>query len=204
MGSSRSRGVGVRVLGAKTWGFASTASLDEAAVMAAALRAVKLAEASSRITEHAAPFPLAEARRGTYATKLAVDPRRVSIEDKLAALDVPLGTLMKGKSEVKSAEARMEWRALEKRLLTKEGTDVTQSFVLGACGMRAVAVSDTGDAETRMEVSAVDPNVVEWPGEAKVRVRSIPCTTALVSLDRGSTQPRTPVVRRYFNSSTCF
>jgi TldD protein len=149
VGTSRSRGIGIRVLGTKTWGFASTASLDEASIMAAVERAIRLADASSRITAKAAPFPLGEARHGTYATKLAIDPRTIAIEDKIATLDGPLGAMLRGGSEVKSAEARMEWRALEKRLLTTEGTDVTQLFVIGACGMRAVAVSDTGDAETR-------------------------------------------------------
>jgi TldD protein len=149
VGTSRSRGVGIRVLGAKTWGFASTASLDEASIMAAVERAIRLADASSRITAKAAPFPLGEARRGSYATKLAVDPKTITIEEKIATLDGPLRAMLRGDTEVKSAEARMEWRMLEKRLLTTEGTDVTQSFVIGACGMRAVAVSDTGDAETR-------------------------------------------------------
>jgi TldD protein len=146
---SRSRGVGIRVLGTKTWGFASTATLDEAAIMAAVERAIRLADASSKITDRPAPFPLGEARRGTYATKTAVDPRKIPIEDKIGALDGPLAALLRGGNEVTTAEARMEWRALDKRLLTTEGTDVTQSFVLGACGMQAVAVSDTGEIETR-------------------------------------------------------
>ena len=47
--SSTSRGVGIRVLGAKTWGFACSASLTEGALAAAADRAVRIARASSRI-----------------------------------------------------------------------------------------------------------------------------------------------------------
>ncbi len=149
VGTSRSRGVGIRVLGAKTWGFASTASLDEASILAAAERATTIADASSRIASKAAPFPALAAQRGTYATRTAIDPMTVALEDKIAALDAPLAAMLKGASEVRSAEARMEWRTLDKRLLTTEGTDVAQHFVFGSCGMRAIAVSDDGDAETR-------------------------------------------------------
>lgn len=136
--SSTSRGVGIRVLGVKTWGFACSASLDEGALAAAADHAVRIARASSRIARTVA-FPPREPEVGSYETPLAIDPFGVSIEDKLAALDAPVRTLLGDGVPVRSAEAWMEWTRIHKRLLTTEGTDLTQRFTYGGCAMHVFA-----------------------------------------------------------------
>lgn len=145
--SGSARGVGIRVLGEKTWGFAGTTSLDADSIARAAERAAAIAHASSRVAKRAVVFPESAPQRGTYATKLAIDPFTVSVEGKMAALDAPLRALVGG--DVRTAEARMEWSRLEKRLFTTEGTDVAQTIVTGACCMRAVAVDAAGNAQTR-------------------------------------------------------
>jgi hypothetical protein len=53
----------------------------------------------------------------------------------------------------------------------------------------------------RVEVSAVDGHTVSFHDGPWVRVHWVPCTTALVRLDRGSGKAR---VERSFNSATCF
>ena len=149
--TARSRGVEIRVLGKKAWGFACTPTLTPAAVSAAVDRAAAIAEASSAVTKEPVPFPEREGARGTYATPFAIDPFAVPHEDRLAVLDRAVSTLQRGGdgARIRSAEAQMEWRRMEKRLLTTEGTDVSQTSTIGACNMQAVAVADDGEAQTR-------------------------------------------------------
>jgi TldD protein len=144
-----SRGVGIRVLGARTWGFACSADTSEGALLATAARALAIARASGSITHRPVLFPEQPASHGTYETPVAVDPFTVSTEAKLAALDGPVRLLRQGDARLKSAEAWMDWTRQKKRLLTTEGTDVTQTFTFGACGMHVFASSSGGDSQRR-------------------------------------------------------
>jgi TldD protein len=50
---------------------------------------------------------------------------------------------------IQSAEAWMDWTRVQKRLLSTEGTDVSQEFTFGTCGMHVHAVGDDGTAQRR-------------------------------------------------------
>jgi TldD protein len=144
-----SRGVGIRVLGSKTWGFACTADASEAGIVAAAERAHAIARASGIAASRALAFPEQAPQRGSYATHVERDPFAVSLEDKLAVLDGPVRALRAGDPRLQSAEAWMDWTRVRKRLLTSEGTDVAQDMTYGACGMHVHAVGDDGVAQRR-------------------------------------------------------
>jgi TldD protein len=144
-----SRGVGIRVLGARTWGFACTADMSEGGLLAAAGRALSIARASGAVARAPVVFPEQPAQRGTYETPLAVDPFTIPVEDKLAALDAPVRALRAGDARLKSAEAWMDWTRQHKRLLTTEGTDLAQAFTYGACGMHVFALGDDGTSQRR-------------------------------------------------------
>jgi TldD protein len=144
-----SRGVGIRVLGTATWGFACTADTGEGALLATAKRALGIARASAVVARRPALFPELPAAHGTYATRVVLDPFTVPLETKLALLDTPVRALRTGDARLKSAEAWMDWTRSSKRLLTTEGTDVTQSFTYGACGMHLFTVGDDGVSQRR-------------------------------------------------------
>jgi TldD protein len=78
-----------------------------------------------------------------------IDPFTVPIEVKLGVLDAPVRALLAKGKPLRSAEAWMEWTRTHKRLMTTEGTDVTQTFTYGAHGMQAIAVGDDGAAQRR-------------------------------------------------------
>jgi TldD protein len=147
--SGRSRGVGVRVLGERTWGFACTDDLSEAGVLLAAERAASVAHASSAVARTTVRFPPQAASVGCYESHVAIDPFSVPLEDKLALLDRPVRDALARGKPVQSAEAWMDWTRQHKRLLSTEGTDTTQSFTFGGCGMQVVAVDDAGRAQRR-------------------------------------------------------
>jgi TldD protein len=143
------RGVGIRVLGAKAWGFACTAELTEGALVAAAGRALAIARASGVVAQSPVAFPEQPAARGRYETPVVMDPFTVSLETKLATLDGPVRALRAGDPRLVSAEAWMDWTRQTKHLLTTEGTDVTQSFTHGACGMHVFALGADGVSQRR-------------------------------------------------------
>ncbi len=144
-----SRGAGIRVLGAKTWGFACSADTSEGSLVAAAARALAIARASAPAVTAAVRFPEQDAAVGRYETRTAVDPFAVPLEDKLAALDAPVRALRAGDKRLVSAEAWMEWTRQHKRLLTTEGTDTTQSFTYGSSGMHVFALGADGVSQRR-------------------------------------------------------
>ena len=138
--TSRSRGIGVRVLGQRAWGFACTPSLDPVHVSAAAGRAAAIAATSSAVASHEIIFDVRPAQRGSYATPV----------ERLATLDRAVRLIGEGDDgkRIRSANAQMEWRRMHKRLVTTEGTDVSQDFVKGACNMQAIAQDDAGATRT--------------------------------------------------------
>jgi TldD protein len=144
-----SRGVGVRVLGGKAWGFACSADTSEGGLRSAAQRAVAIARASAVVAHAPVAFPEQAAARGRYETHVAIDPFTIPLEDKLAALDGPVRALREGDRRLVSAEAWMDWTRQHKRLLTTEGTDVAQSFTYGACGMHVFALGEDGVSQRR-------------------------------------------------------
>jgi TldD protein len=144
-----SRGAGIRVLGDLAWGFACTADTSEGALVAASRRALAIARASGAAARSPVVFPEQAASVGRYDTRVAIDPFTVPLEEKLAVLDGPVRALRKGDKRLVSAEAWMEWTRQRKRLLTTEGTDTSQSFTFGACGMHVFALGDDGVSQRR-------------------------------------------------------
>jgi TldD protein len=142
-------GASVRVLGARTWGFACTPDLDEGALVRASREALAVARASSRVARRVVEFPPAAASTGTYETPLAIDPFAVPLADKLGVLEAPVRTLLGFGKPVMSAEASMEWTRVHKRMLSTEGSDTSQSFTYGTCGMQVTVVDDAGHAQCR-------------------------------------------------------
>lgn len=144
-----SRGVGVRVLAERAWGFACTPIVNEAEIVKAADRAIAIARASAALMKAPVQFPERGAARGTYTTKLTRDPFEVPLAEKLAILDAPVKAMLARGKPIRSAEAWMEWTRQHKRLLSTEGTNVEQTHTFGMCGISCIAVSDTGLAQKR-------------------------------------------------------
>jgi TldD protein len=144
-----SSGFGIRVLSRGAWGFACTPLANEAAVVRALGEAAAIARASARASAARVVFPPAEPQRGSYATRMQVDPFTIPLEHKHADLAAGESELRRGGGPIRSAEAWMSWTRIEKLLLTSEGTDVEQRFVYGGAGMQAIAVGDDGNMQRR-------------------------------------------------------
>ena len=106
--------------------------------MPAALRACAFARAAGGGNEVTLE-PL-EPQRGSFTTRVEIDPFSISLDDKIAFCLEAEGAL--ARPEVKVAEAFARAQVERKVLVSSEGTDVTQELVECGAGIDATAVGD--------------------------------------------------------------
>ncbi|MGE5273458.1 MAG: TldD/PmbA family protein [Verrucomicrobiota bacterium] len=145
-----SEGIGVRVLVAGSWGFASDRRLGVAGGRDAALRASAFAAAAGRNGDRAlAPI---EARSGTYRPVVEIDPFGVSLEDKVA-LCLRAEEAMR-RPEVKVTQASVRALREHKLFLSSDGAEIDQELVECGGGIDATAVGADGIVQERSYPSA--------------------------------------------------
>lgn len=86
LNTGSTRGLGIRVLKDHAWGFASVSDFDKDSAFAALDSAVSMAEASSARSEQGVVTELEGIERESKAA-VEIDPRTVSVERKMAALE---------------------------------------------------------------------------------------------------------------------
>jgi TldD protein len=154
------KGVAIRVLCDGAWGFAAAPGCEPSRVMAIAKRAVDVARASARAGgEKARLAPIDGPSRGSYASRVERDPFSVSLDEKIELLVRACDGLRANEARVRRAEASMFWTRQSKRLVTTDGTDVTQHLTWGGAGMQCVVASDAGIVQRRSFPTAVDGDV---------------------------------------------
>ena len=84
--SEESYGLGVRVLIGGAWGFASSATVDEAAAVETANRAVLLGKAHGKLVKKPIELAKAPAARDRWSSPMQIDPFRVPLADKVQLL----------------------------------------------------------------------------------------------------------------------
>ena len=121
------RGVGFRVIYRGAWGFAATDRTGESAMRDLVDEAFRRAEASaSTRTKPVALAPI-EPQKGEYRTKLGRDPFAVPAKERIALL-LEADAALKGPN-AKSRRSSVAAYRTRKRLVTSDGTDVSQEIV---------------------------------------------------------------------------
>lgn len=140
-------GVGIRVLADNSWGFAATALLTPAELLATANKALQIARASATIKHD--PFVLAdqEAFTDSYHSPCLKDPFRVSTDDKIGLL-LQITKVLKTSRQIKMAEASMDFYKTNKLFMSTEGADIEQEIIESGAAYHAVAF-DGKEAQTR-------------------------------------------------------
>jgi len=131
----RSAGIGVRVLYRGAWGFGAQPGATEAAAAQAARDALASARAAATLVRSPVVLAEEEPQRGRWETPVAEEPFGVPLDRKLADLEAALAVL---RGDDATAEARMTWRREQKRLVTTEGTAVTQITTCGGAGIKII------------------------------------------------------------------
>jgi TldD protein len=148
------RGIGVRVIVDGAWGFAASDRAASGQQLAALFgEAIHRAQASA--TVHRAPVALAPQapQRGDYRTPLTRDPFAIPIAERVALLreaDAILATPNAKVRRVSVAAYRTK-----KRLVTSEGTDVTQDVVECGAGLNVTAAAAGAKPATRSDMRNV-------------------------------------------------
>ena len=131
------RGIGFRVIHNGAWGFAATDRTGEAALSDLVDDAFARADAAA--TTRTRPVELAkiDPQKGEYRTTLARDPFAVPMKERIALL-LAADAALKGPN-AKSRRASVAAYRTRKRLVTSEGTDVSQEIVESGAGVAVTA-----------------------------------------------------------------
>ena len=148
------RGVGVRVIRGGAWGFAaSDRAASEADVVSLFEEALRRADASASVQTRAVTLAPQAAQRGEYRTPLQRDPFAVPLAERVELLrtaDAILATPNATARRTSLAAYRTR-----KRLLTSEGTDVTQEIVECGAGLNVTAAVAGAKPATRNDMRNV-------------------------------------------------
>jgi TldD protein len=134
---ARDRGIGFRVIHKGAWGFAATDRRTEDAMRGLVDEAFRRAEASA--STRAKPVTLAPIapQKGEYRTTLGRDPFSVPTKERIALLQAADANL-RGPN-AKQRRASVAAYRTRKRLVTSEGTDVSQEIVESGAGVAVTA-----------------------------------------------------------------
>ncbi len=140
-------GFGVRVIADGAWGFAASAVPRAEEVDRVAALAVEIAKASAIAKARDVALAPVAPQRGTYRTKVKVDPFAVPFEDRIGLL-VAAEAAMRAVKGLRTTRANYEiWRE-DKLFVSSEGADLEQTLFETGCGISAEAVGD-GELQIR-------------------------------------------------------
>ena len=134
---SSDRGIGFRVIDGGAWGFAATDQTSDAAMKGLVDEAFRRAKAAA--TTRSQPVTLAPIapQKGEYRTTLVRDPFAVPMKERIALLTAADANL-RGPN-ARSRRASVAAYRTRKRLVTSEGTDVSQEIVESGAGVAVTA-----------------------------------------------------------------
>src|SRR6266446_2498916 len=132
------RGLAFRVIHRGAWGFAATDRTEDSAIRDLVDETFRRAEASASVERRSVKLAPIAPQRGEYRTSLERDPFAVPLAeriDHLRAVDAnSLGP------NVKSRRSSVAAYRTRKRLVTSDGTDVSQEIVETGAGLSVLAV----------------------------------------------------------------
>ena len=159
------RGIGLRVLHKGSWGFAASDAVDGAlsALLDEAFRRAEAAASVQRRRVVLAPLP---PQRGEYRTAFRDDPFAVPLERRVELLR-EADDRMRG-PRVRSRRSNVFSYRTRKRLVTSEGTDVSQEIVECGAGLNVVAVKAGAPPAIRSDMRNARQAGWEWVEELDV------------------------------------
>ena len=147
LSSTVDRAVGVRVLVGDGWGFAATGDTSEAAIHAAALRALEVAAASNIASTQKVTLSEVEPHVAAWSSSFVIDPWSVPIDrkiDHLLAATEP----MRGDPRIHQVSGEISCYRQQKVFASTAGSFIEQSTTQMGGGVDAVAISN-GDYQRR-------------------------------------------------------
>jgi TldD protein len=152
LADERSDGYGIRALVDGAWGFAASSRFDDAALAAAAARAVGAARAAAAIALYRIGEAPTDCHIDTFATPVERDPGDIPLGQRVAFL-LEAEKLLHAAPSITVGRAWFDLWRTEKFFYSTTGSQIAQAIVQSGSGMSALAVG-AGDAQLRL-----------WPGD---------------------------------------
>jgi len=148
LSDSSSAGFSVRALVNGSWGFASSAAIDETEIDRVAAQAVMLAKASGTVQTHPITVQPVGKFIDAYATPMQIDPATVSTSDRVKYL-LDVEKEIRATAGVAVGRAWIDvWRT-KKCFASTEGSRIEQDLVQCGSALSALAVG-SGDVQDRL------------------------------------------------------
>ncbi|MDQ6781629.1 MAG: TldD/PmbA family protein, partial [Candidatus Eremiobacteraeota bacterium] len=148
MSDTDSAGFSVRVLVDGAWGFASSATVDEAELDRVAGLAVRIARASAKVKGQGISLLPVGSFSDTYSTPFEIDPASVSLNDRVSLL-LAAEKELRATQGVTEARALMDiWRT-KKIFASTDGSRIEQQLLQCGSAVHALAVGPD-DVQDRM------------------------------------------------------
>ena len=148
LSDTSSSGFSVRTLVDGAWGFASSASIEQAEIDRVSALAVETARASGRVHAHAIELIPVGKFISSYQTPVEIDPATVSTGQRVAYL-LDVEKEVRAASGVTVGRAWIDvWRT-KKCFASTEGSRIEQDLVQCGCALSALAVG-AGDVQDRL------------------------------------------------------
>jgi TldD protein len=154
------RGVGFRVIHRGAWGFAASDRTDEASGRALIAEAFRRAEASASVQRRILKLAPVRPQKGEYRTSVRRDPFAVPLAERIDHLRA-VDDAAKGPN-VKTRRSSVAAYRTRKRLVTSEGTDVSQEIVESGAGLSLLAVKAGAKPAQRYDSRLVRQSGWEW------------------------------------------
>ncbi|HEY5348112.1 MAG TPA: TldD/PmbA family protein, partial [Candidatus Lustribacter sp.] len=152
LGDTHGVGFGLRALAGGAWGFVACASFDDAALDAAAARAVALARAGAAASrQHIGTIP-PEAYVDRYVTPFERDPAGMPMGERVALL-LDAERALHSAPTIAVGRAWLDLWRTDKEFYSSIGSRIAQTIYQSGSAISALAIG-AGDAQTRM-----------WPGD---------------------------------------
>ncbi|HEU5287442.1 MAG TPA: TldD/PmbA family protein [Candidatus Limnocylindria bacterium] len=132
------RGVGFRVIHNGAWGFAATDRTGEAAMKELVDEAFRRAEASASLRSRSITLAPVAPQHGEYRSTIRRDPFAVPMRERIALLQAA-DEALRGPN-ARSRRSSIAAYRTRKRLVTSEGTDVSQEIVESGAGVAVTAL----------------------------------------------------------------
>lgn len=140
--SAESLGIGIRVVGNDSWGFASTDDLSRESVERTAAKALEIAQASARVKEHPVRLAAEPAVKVEWASPCKIDPFSTSVEQNLDLLMKIDHELLSVKG-VTLTESQMQFGRHEQWFFSTEGSEIHQTRHITGTGFTAFSFQGT-------------------------------------------------------------
>jgi TldD protein len=141
LASTIDRAAGVRVLAGNGWGFAATSDVSEAAIRAAAKRALDVAAASHIASTQPVVLSDVDAYVESWASRYAVDPWSIALDRKIDLLRSATEP-MRSDARIHQVSGELAAYRQEKTFASTAGSFIEQTTTEVGGGLEALAIDD--------------------------------------------------------------